>query len=601
MRFSFIAILSFWIFPTYSNVCLHPIEQAALLHGNQTPSLSSQMEKIQKDIEDQEEKLKKPKNEKDELISNLSNSLKANVAYKDLSTDADGNPNGNEDDVAQLISDYIEAKTDVEETEGMPWSEEPRTYFKRNGVVDEDDFCEAFADNKSDCEGTIKDLTRVWNRIKTIEEKIKQLGETERELDDKMFESEYGDGGDTEANGLCFDCLEEVRELDKPTWGQILGNTLSVAAGGAMSYYGYKAGKRSAASVNDLRIRQGYDALSTSGPAWAGASLGLPFISQGIYGLAGGNSQFGNYACSPGYAGAGNIYSPFAHASANPYGGQFGGPGMQFGMGGPFGGGPFGGAGMQFGMGGPFGGGPFGGAGMQFGMGGPFGGGPFGGAGMQFGMGGPFGGGPFGGAGMQFGMGGPFGGGPFGGAGMQFGMGGPFGGGPFGGAGMQFGMGGPFGGGPFGGAGMQFGMGGPFGGANMGGPFGGMNPAMMQAQAQAQQQYSQYLQYQQQQMQAQMQAQQAWVQHQQSVQQDWMQRQQVIGSLTQELYQIQQQIQLVASGGVGNVSATLLGASTTSLNTGFNLPGAGGAPNAPAPTPAPTGPASGGGPIIDAR
>ena len=92
----------------------------------------------------------------------------------------------------------------------------------------------------------------------------------------------------------------------------------------------------------------------------------------------------------------------------------------------------------------------------------------------------------------------------------------------------------------------------------------GMNP---QAQYQ-QQQYAQYQQFQQQQMQARVQMQQAWLQHQQSIQQDWMQRQQVIGSLTQEIHKIRQQIQLVASGGVGS---SVLGVTTAGLNTGANL------------------------------
>ena len=106
-------------------------------------------------------------------------------------------------------------------------------------------------------------------------------------------------------------------------------------------------------------------------------------------------------------------------------------------------------------------------------------------------------------------------------------------------------------------------------GLNFGGVPGGMMPGInFQAQYQ-QQQYAQYFQFQQQQMQAQMQAQQAWIQHWQSVQEERIQKQQVIGSLTQEMYKIQQQIQLVASGGIG--SASILGASYASLNTGANL------------------------------
>ena len=104
---------------------------------------------------------------------------------------------------------------------------------------------------------------------------------------------------------------------------------------------------------------------------------------------------------------------------------------------------------------------------------------------------------------------------------------------------------------------------------------------------QAQQQYASYIKFQQTQMQAKIQAQQAWLQHQQSVQQDWMQRQQVIGGLTQELFKVQQQIQLVASGGIG--SSSLLGASSVGINSGLNL-GAGVGSNAPTHNPVPNPP-----------
>ena len=142
------------------------------------------------------------------------------------------------------------------------------------------------------------------------------------ELEDEQFDREVGlsDEEDTEAGGICFECLDEIRALDKPTTGQTVGNILSVLAGGALSYYGYRAGKRETQNVNNLRIAQGYDPLSSTGMSWAGAMTGLPFISNGIYGLAGGNSRFGNYACSSGYANGANMYSPFGHYGANAHG-----------------------------------------------------------------------------------------------------------------------------------------------------------------------------------------------------------------------------------------------------------------------------------------
>ena len=138
-------------------------------------------------------------------------------------------------------------------------------------------------------------------------------------------------------------------------------------------------------------------------------------------------------------------------------------------------------------------------------------------------------------------------------------------------------------------------------GGGMGFP-GGINPyaqAQMQAQQQRQAQYASYIKLQQAQMQAQIQAQQAWLQHQQSVQQDYMQRQQVIGGLTQEMFKIQQQIQMVASGGIG--SSSLLGASATGIGTGLTLGGSN-APPSHRPTLSPPSTPSGGDlPIVPGR
>ena len=592
-------MFSLWPSSAWAYVCLHPLEQAALFSGrSKKQSLSGRIKGTEKRLEklaDNHEKL-------EDKISDWTDDL-ANTLKEDGITLEDGVSGA-----AEAVSVYMEAKQDQWDTEGVPWynPDKPRLskkYFKRNGAVNERAFCKDYASNKRDCEKSIKQLEKYHKKLSVIQELGEQGEELLENLQEEQFNREIGlsDAEETEADGLCFECLDELRELDKPTTGQVVGNALSVLAGGALSYFGYRAGQRETRSLNDLRLRQGYEPMSALGPSWAGASMGLPFISHGIHGLAGGNSRFGSFACSPGFANGANMYSPFGHYGMGMGGmpgmGMYGGmPGMgaygglQLGMPGM---GMYGGMpGMMpgMGMGGMPGMMPGMGAygGLQFGMPGMgmYGGMPGMGAygGLQFGMPGM---GMYGGGmpGMMpgMGMGGMPGMGAYGG--LQFGMPGM---GMYGGGmpGMMPGMG--MGGMP----GMMPGMG-AYGGLQFGMPgmgmYGGM-PGMMpgmnpQAQYQ-QQQYAQYQQFQQQQMQARVQMQQAWLQHQQSIQQDWMQRKQVIGSLTQEIHKIQQQIQLVASGGVGS---SVLGVTTASLNTGANLgiqlASAGGAPvHSPTPS-----------------
>ncbi|MDE0092089.1 MAG: hypothetical protein OXN83_02245 [Oligoflexia bacterium] len=390
-RFFIFIVLSFWTLPVFSNVCLHPLEEAALLHGKSKPrTLSSQIKGLEKELEKIEQNREKVEEKLEDLVDDLSNSLKENDLYKPLQTDNTGGT----DDVAKLISDYIESNQDEwEEPVNMPWSGDPDKYFKSRGRVDED-FCDDFANNGRDCEKAIKNLSKYLKVIEQLDAKTEQVEDQLLELQDRQLDRELGlaeDEDETEASGLCFECLDELRELNQPTTGQVVGNVLSIAAGGALSYFGYKTGKRGAESVNNLRLRQGFSPLSTSGPAWAGATLGLPFVANGVYGLANANSVFGNYACAPGFAGGGAMYAPFGGYGGYPgFGGGFGG-GFPGGF--PYAGGGFGG-GFPGGFPGGFGGG------MTIGGGFPgFGGGFGGGLGLVGGFGGGFPGGLAGGFG----------------------------------------------------------------------------------------------------------------------------------------------------------------------------------------------------------
>ncbi|MCZ0932697.1 MAG: hypothetical protein OXJ52_06070, partial [Oligoflexia bacterium] len=374
-RFFIFSVLSFWLSPAFSNVCLHPLEEAALLHGRSKPrSLSSQVKAKEKELSAIERNKEKLEEKLEDLVDDLSNSLKEDSLYEKLQA----NNAGDTDDVADLIVDYIELKqSEWEEPSNMPWSADPDKYFKSRGRVD-DDFCDDFADKNRDCEKAIKGLSKYLKALAQLNDKTELVKDQLFELQERQLDVELGlaEEDETEASALCWSCLDELRELDKPTTGQMVGNALSLLAGGALSYFGYRAGKRGAQSVNDLRLRQGFDPLSTAGPAWAGATLGMPFIANGIYGFANGNSVLGNYACSPGFAGGGAMYAPFGYPG---FGGGFGGGFPGFGGGFPgFGGGFAGGFGGGFpGFGGGLSIGGFPGFGGGFGGGFPggFGGG----------------------------------------------------------------------------------------------------------------------------------------------------------------------------------------------------------------------------------
>ena len=458
-----------------------------------------------------------------------------------------------------------------------------KNYFKRNGKVDRK-FCKEYSRNARDCERSIKRLTDKYDRKNKLEEQIDALEEQLAALEDAEFDKKYGFGEDdeeeTEAEGLCFECLEKYRKITGPTATQKIGNFLSIAGGAALSYYGYRATKRAQRSANDLRSWQGFEAQSNPLHTIAGLGLGFPFITQGIYGLSAGNRAQGGFACGGGYnayGATGGAFNPYGGV-ALPYGGaqaRLGVPGFggfnSYGAGNPFGAGLYGpGGGFQAQIGVP----GFGGF-NPYGAGNPFGAGLYGpGAGFQAQIGLP-GAGGF----NPYGAGNPFGAGLYGpGAGFQaqiglpgFGGFNPYGAGLYGpgaGAGFNAGFGGfnPYGAGgfnPYGaGAGAGFGIN-PYGaggfnpyGAGAGAGF-GVNP-YLQAQAQAQQQALQQAQAQQQyqeqlrrqQYEAYLAAEQQRIARQRAIHEEWQKKQTVISGLMQEIQQIQGQIQLISTTGV---------------------------------------------------
>ena len=601
---SFFLVFAFLPFKVSANICLHPLEELALVHGKpKKKSLDEQIEALEdkkKEIGDEIDKLENGDRDMDgieDVQTNLKNSLNEN-SFKSKFFKTDRKEGDIKNAIVRAIDEYTQIDRDTDEPydnlkqiEGkggasiLPaWykDSEDKEFFESNGNIDERGFCEKYVlhntdhDHVEDCEEAIKDLEYLNEELSHQEALLDKVTDEWKDLKRTRRNSD-ADDEDTEAGALCWECLEELRELDGPTTGQVVGNVLSFALGGAMSYYGYKSGKREGIRVDDLRMRQGYDPMGHSNLSWAGAMSGLPFMANAVHGLAGGNSLFGNYACSPGYATGNAMYSPFghhantgfqtgafgphmnAHMSMNPYASMMN-PAMN--------------ASLRFGPQNPFASmnpyasmmNPAMNASLQFGPQNPFASmnpyasmmNPAMNASLQFGPQNPF-------ASMN-----PYASmmNPAMNASLQFGPQNPF-------ASMN-----PYASmmNPAMNASLQFGPQNPYARMSpyaMNNPYASMmNPGVNQMQHQ-QQQYAQYMQFQQQQMQAQLEVQQAWVQHQQSILQDRIRREQQIASLTQDLVRIHQTIELVKTGGMGS---SILGASNSSLSAGLtfgsNLSGA---------------------------
>ena len=172
----FILSLSFWVSPVFSNsgVCLHPLEQAALFHGQSKPrTVSSKIRNLEKQLTKIEENKEKVEDKVEDLLDDLSNSLKEDSLYEALKP----NNTGNTGDVADIIHDYIESEENEWEAivgAPMPWDADPDKYFKSRGRVD-DDFCEDFADESRDCKKAIKALGKYLEVLNQLEEKTELL------------------------------------------------------------------------------------------------------------------------------------------------------------------------------------------------------------------------------------------------------------------------------------------------------------------------------------------------------------------------------------------------------------------------------------------
>ena len=112
-----------------------------------------------------------------------------------------------------------------------------------------DRFCKDFAfketEARDDCLTAIERLQTLSERLSQLkEEKLAEVEQDIRDLEDEQWEIGLNGEEETEARAECTWCdtLEEIRALNKPTIGQIAGNTFLTAGGLALAYFGYQSG-----------------------------------------------------------------------------------------------------------------------------------------------------------------------------------------------------------------------------------------------------------------------------------------------------------------------------------------------------------------------
>ena len=179
-------------------------------------------------------------------------------------------------------------------------------------------FCDPdrYGKRSRDCRDALGDLKNILSNI----EKLKKR---RAKLDEKIFNMENSeeteeDKTGLEASGLCIECVQELRALSRPSGGQMFGNILSMGLGTALSVFGLKEARSSAASANEMLALQGFPAQDNFGYSMAGLSVGFPFIANGLHGLTQANASQGGYGCSPTVS----PYPPHPSMSRsfNPYG-----------------------------------------------------------------------------------------------------------------------------------------------------------------------------------------------------------------------------------------------------------------------------------------
>ena len=196
---------------------------------------------------------------------------------------------------AEVIEITKDDSKEIEEPSDCPnWKKDPN--FKNNGKVD-GRFCDNFAKNKKQCKEALSKMQRLAKVLKKYQNRLEKAEES----------SEQEDSSQTEAGGLCFECLKREIKANQASSAQNIGGFLNLLTGAGMTYLGYRTGQTAQTDTNMLRIQQGYP-VQQNYFALNGASAGFPYLSNGIYGLTRTNTPTGGWVCSP---------------SVSPYGGAY--------------------------------------------------------------------------------------------------------------------------------------------------------------------------------------------------------------------------------------------------------------------------------------
>ena len=183
--------------------------------------------------------------------------------------------------------------------------------FGNKGKV-KSSFCDDYASDQKECKKALKQMKRLANQISQLED---QRDELKDQLHEIQMSSKTESAKKTEASGICIDCLKRIMNASKPSTGQTVGNVLKMLTGVGIGAMGYNAGQRAQYDLNMLRIQQGYDAQNDYYPL-QGASAGMPYMAQGLYGLTRTNTPVGGWSCSP-------TMNPYGHAQNYQHGQGF--------------------------------------------------------------------------------------------------------------------------------------------------------------------------------------------------------------------------------------------------------------------------------------
>ena len=210
--------------------------------------------------------------------------------------------------VASDLASYMENQEsgwDCEEGgNGYPcraWQKEESdssVFFKSRGKIN-DGFCVEHAANPKDCKKALRKLKEDYAQVRVIEKQMATLEDEISTLRRQQWEKELSGESEEKQAGFepCWSCLQDVRDMNKPGWGEVVGNTLTTAMGVGLSVYGAKLGRRAGVNANELWALQGVPARNNFGYSLAGASLGFPFIQKGIHGFTQGNAARGGFGC----------------------------------------------------------------------------------------------------------------------------------------------------------------------------------------------------------------------------------------------------------------------------------------------------------------